>query len=117
MKKLIVVASLDVFLSGCGSKISPTPEVQNPQAKPTPVVSEVNYSLEQIQEANTREKCWSTINGTVYDLTDWIAEHPGGEKAIVRICGKDGTVAFQGQHGDQGSVAEILNGFKIGLLK
>lgn len=45
MKKSIVV-SLALFLAGCGSNLPSNPEVQNPQTQPTPVVTQVTYSLE-----------------------------------------------------------------------
>ena len=119
MKKMILLGGLVLFLAGCGSTAS-KPQVVSPQpeATTTPVVTEQKtYTLEEVAAANNKTKCWSVINGTVYDLTAWISEHPGGEKRILSICGKDGTAAFDGQHGGQSSIMEILNGFKIGTLQ
>jgi hypothetical protein len=56
------------------------------------------------------------INGGVYDLTAWISKHPGGERAILSICGKDGSAAFNDQHGGQRRPANELSGFKIGTI-
>ncbi|MES2135302.1 MAG: cytochrome b5-like heme/steroid binding domain-containing protein [Patescibacteria group bacterium] len=64
----------------------------------------------------SRNDCWSTINGNVYDLTSWIPNHPGGEQAILQLCGKDGSAKFNGQHGGAAKQAGILAGFKIGIL-
>lgn len=64
---------------------------------------------------NSRSSCWSTINGNVYDLTSWIPKHPGGEKAILQLCGTDGSAKFNGQHGGAPKQAAILAGFKIGV--
>lgn len=64
----------------------------------------------------TKESCWSAIDGNVYDLTGWISMHPGGERAITSLCGKDGTAAFHAQHKDNKRQADTLAGFKIGSL-
>lgn len=60
--------------------------------------------------------CYTSIRGSVYDLTAWIGKHPGGEQAILSICGKDGTSAFEGQHGGQPRPEHELDGFRIGAL-
>jgi cytochrome b involved in lipid metabolism len=65
---------------------------------------------------NLRSSCWSAINGSVYDLTSWIPNHPGGERAILSLCGTDGSDAYNGQHGGSSRTATILGGFKLGAL-
>ncbi len=69
-----------------------------------------------IAQHNTRASCWSSINGNVYDLTSWIPNHPGGEQAILQLCGTDGSAKFNGKHGGAAKQAGILAGFKIGFL-
>lgn len=117
MKKLIILGSLVLALSGCGTTMPATPVEKDQNSAPVPIVTEQSYTLEQVQSGNTREKCWTIISGNVYDLTTWISEHPGGERMILGICGKDGTAAFEKQHGGQAAVQEILKDFKIGILK
>lgn len=76
------------------------------------------YSLADVAAHKDGTSCWTAINGEVYDLTSWIAQHPGGEGAILSICGKDGSDAFNNQHGGQGKPEAALATFKIGgLLK
>ena len=60
--------------------------------------------------------CWSAIDGSVYDLTDWIGKHPGGATVIKAICGKDGSASFNGQHAGQKRPADFLASYKIGEL-
>jgi cytochrome b involved in lipid metabolism len=60
--------------------------------------------------------CWSIIDGNVYDLSSWISQHPGGEQAILSLCGKDGSAIFHGQHGDAQKQADILATMKIGVF-
>lgn len=75
------------------------------------------YTLAQISSHNSRTSCWSAINGNVYDLTSWVDSHPGGALTILTICGKDGSPFFNAQHGGKNKPANILAGFKIGVLK
>lgn len=94
------------------------------QTKPTASVQEVSgdaaqtaYSAEDVAEHNTSSDCWAIINSGVYDLTSWISRHPGGERAIEGLCGKDGSAAFNGQHGGGASQEAILVELKVGVLK
>ncbi len=80
-------------------------------------VGEKSYSLAEVITHNSKESCWSTVSGKVYDLTSWISKHPGGEGAIFSICGKDGTDNFLGKHGGDEKPEAKLATFYIGLLK
>ncbi len=75
------------------------------------------YTLTQVGAHGSRSSCWSAINGNVYDLTSWVDSHPGGALTILTICGKDGSPFFNAQHGGKNKPANILAGFKIGVLK
>jgi cytochrome b involved in lipid metabolism len=74
------------------------------------------YTLADVAQHSGSSSCWTTINGNVYDLTSWISEHPGGEGPILSICGRDGTQAFDGQHGSDPRAQGMLATFKIGVL-
>lgn len=73
-------------------------------------------TLSDIAQHDSKKSCWSAVNGNVYDLTSWIPNHPGGEQAILSMCGKDGSNAYNAQHGGRAKQAAILAGFKIGVL-
>lgn len=75
-----------------------------------------SYTLAQVAEHGETNGCWTSINGAVYDLNAWIAKHPGGDKNILMICGKDGSSAFDNQHGGERKPEKILAGFQIGTL-
>ncbi len=99
-----------------GGSVSPTP-ASTPSPAPLPVsAGPTSYTFSQVQSHNGVGNCWSAINGKVYDLTSWIASHPGGEGAILSICGKDGSSAFNNQHGGSNKTANVLKEFEIGLL-
>jgi cytochrome b involved in lipid metabolism len=80
------------------------------------LAASAGYTLAQVAKHNSATSCWTAINGNVYDLTDWISQHPGGESAILTICGKDGSSAFDGQHGNDPRAQNELANFKIGPL-
>lgn len=86
---------------------------QNPT---TPSSSAKSYTMETVATHNTQSDCWTTINGSVYNVTSWISKHPGGAGAIIGLCGKDGSSAFNGQHGGDRRPASELASFKIGAL-
>ncbi len=82
----------------------------------TQTSSEKVFTLTQVATHNTEADCYSAINGKVYDLTAWINKHPGGDRAILSICGKDGSAAFDGEHGGESRPEKILLGFEVGTL-
>lgn len=74
------------------------------------------YTLTDISTHKDATSCFTAINGSVYDVTSWIDQHPGGREAILYICGKDGSAAFNTQHGDQTKPEQELKKFFIGKL-
>ena len=75
------------------------------------------YTLADVASHKTPSNCWTAVNGKVYDLTAWIARHPGGEMPIEGMCGVDATSKFAAQHGGQVKPENVLGGFYIGNLK
>lgn len=76
-----------------------------------------SYTAAQVAKHASPTNCWTSITGSVYNLTTWISRHPGGSGAITMLCGKDGTSAFNGEHRGNSGVASTLQQFKIGVLK
>lgn len=103
--------------SGPDTSVRPT---TGPDGKPlttTPTSpAAAAYTLADVARHATATDCWAAVNGGVYDLTAWIAEHPGGREAIIGLCGKDGSAAFNRQHGGKQGPANELATFKIGTL-
>lgn len=60
------------------------------------------YTLAEVATHNSAEDCWTIINGTVYNMTNYIARHPGGS-VIVDACGQDGTLLFTSRIDDSGN--------------
>lgn len=75
-----------------------------------------SYTLAEVAKHNTQQDCWAAIDGSVYNLTDWISQHPGGADKIIPLCGTDATAAFRGQHNTQAQPNQMLATFKVGEL-
>lgn len=82
----------------------------------TPVVTLPTFTMAQVATHSTQNDCHSVVSGSVYNLTAWIAQHPGGASAIIGMCGKDGTASFMSQHAGQNNPVNRLAAFKIGTL-
>ena len=53
---------------------------------------------DEVAKHNSRESCWVVIGGQVYDVTNFIDDHPGGAKSILQYGGKDGTEEYELLH-------------------
>ncbi|PBP28447.1 FMN-dependent dehydrogenase [Diplocarpon rosae] len=53
---------------------------------------------EDIAKHNSRESCWVIVHGKAYDVTDFLPEHPGGSKIILKYAGKDATEEYEPIH-------------------
>ena len=73
------------------------------------------YDASEVAKHNNVNDCWIIVDGKVYDITDYIFDHPGGE-SILANAGGDSTV---GVHGPQHppSMWDVLKLYYIGDLK
>lgn len=70
------------------------------------------YTREEIAKHNKEDDVWIIVDGKVYDVTDYVPEHAGGD-AILNHAGGDSTVGFKGpQH--PASVWDVLALYHIG---
>ncbi len=78
--------------------------------------SKQHLSIDQIAQHCTRDNLWLVIDDVVYDLTSYVAQHPGGD-AILRNAGKDASAGFHSVPAHryvQGLIKTILEENKIG---
>ena len=57
-----------------------------------------SFTLEEVAQHKTDKDCWVVVNGKVLDVTDFMADHPGGKKAIMLFAGKDASEEFNMLH-------------------
>ncbi|KAJ4416754.1 hypothetical protein N0V82_006565 [Gnomoniopsis sp. IMI 355080] len=51
-----------------------------------------------VAKHSSREDCWVIVHGKAYDVTEFLPEHPGGPKIILKYAGKDATEEFDPIH-------------------
>jgi cytochrome b involved in lipid metabolism len=98
---------------------SPSPTASataTPTQSPTPTQTAAALTLSEVAKRNTQSECWVVIDGGVYDLTDWIRQHPGGSGSIRSLCGTDGTAQFTSQHGGEARPSSTLERYYLGPL-
>ena len=79
----------------------------------------ITLDMQEISKHNSASDCWLLINNKVYNVTSFIAVHPGGASAIVRHCGQESTQAFNTKdvgRPHSASAASMLNSYYIGDL-
>ena len=54
--------------------------------------------LQELSAHNNHHDCWTAIDGSVYDITEYIDEHPGGKHIILTAGGVDATILFHTNH-------------------
>ena len=108
MRRIAIIA-MTLALSGALIGVGIGPASAATKKKP--------YSMTEVRAHNKSSDCWTVINKKVYNLTKWVAQHPGGAGAITRLCGTDGTRAFTGKHGGQGGPTSQLAKYQIGVLR
>ena len=52
----------------------------------------------EVAKHDNVDSCWVIIHGRVYDITDFLPEHPGGSKVILKYAGKDATETYEPIH-------------------
>ncbi|KZV88556.1 hypothetical protein EXIGLDRAFT_563744, partial [Exidia glandulosa HHB12029] len=55
-------------------------------------------SSSPVAKHNSRESCWVVIAGRVYDVTQFLDEHPGGASVILKYAGRDATAEYEELH-------------------
>lgn len=74
------------------------------------------YTAEEIARHNHNEDLWLVIHGSVYNLTKFYKEHPGGEEVLLQLAGKNGSKCFDSiGHSDEAIM--LRDTFKIGELQ
>ncbi|GAB1318859.1 Cytochrome b2, mitochondrial precursor [Madurella fahalii] len=52
----------------------------------------------EVAKHNKPNDCWVIVHGRAYDVTEFLPEHPGGSKIILKYAGKDATEEFDPIH-------------------
>ncbi|EHA54913.1 hypothetical protein MCOR27_011752 [Pyricularia oryzae] len=52
----------------------------------------------EVAKHDSSQSCWVIVHGKAYDVTEFLPEHPGGAKIILKYAGKDATEEFDPIH-------------------
>nr|AAQ10731.1 delta-6-fatty acid desaturase [Anemone leveillei] len=74
-----------------------------------------SISSDDLRSHNKPGDVWISIQGKIYDVTEWGKDHPGGEGPLLNLAGQDVTDAFVAFH--PGSAWKNLDKFHIGYLQ
>ncbi|BFZ56204.1 fatty acid alpha-hydroxylase [Savitreella phatthalungensis] len=75
---------------------------------------------DELNKHNTAKSCWVTMDSTdrVYDVTEFLDDHPGGGELILEYAGKDirGPMEDPVSHSHSDGAFDILEEYCIGVL-
>ncbi|KAG7344180.1 flavocytochrome c [Nitzschia inconspicua] len=72
-------------------------------------------SMEEVAKHASPGDCWVALYGTVYDLSTFAEQHPGGARTILSLAGTDGTKIFDNIHSPH--MLDILKDRIVGILE
>jgi cytochrome b involved in lipid metabolism len=114
--------NIDNNSSQLSMPVTPTEEIsmQTDAEQAEPITPQ-----EVAQHASAND-CWTIIDGTVYDITQYVPRHPGGNE-ILQACGTDGSSLFKTRKTQEGesvgsgtphssNASQQLEAFKIGVV-
>ena len=52
----------------------------------------------EVAKHDSKDSCWVIVHGKAYDVTEFLPEHPGGSKIILKYAGRDATEEFEPIH-------------------
>ena len=73
----------------------------------------------EVSAHNSAESCYVTLDGKVYDVTDFLDDHPGGADLILEYAGKGVKFIMEDEvsHSHSSAAYEILDESLIGFLE
>lgn len=77
------------------------------------------YTLEEVARHDAAEDCWVAIDGSVYDLTEYLPRHPAAPEVLSEWCGLEATEGMRTKgrnrrHSDR--AWRLLERYRIGIL-
>ncbi|KAF3391513.1 NADH-cytochrome b5 reductase 1 [Penicillium rolfsii] len=74
------------------------------------------YTAADLALHKTKTDLWIAVHGKVYDVTNYVRDHPGGADVLCDVAGTDATAAYE-DVGHSEDADEILKTYLIGTLQ
>jgi len=73
---------------------------------------------EDLSKHTSQTDCWVSFNGKVFNISSFLADHPGGDALLLQYAGKDLGDAMDNpdEHTHSKSAYEMLDEFQIGII-
>ena len=78
---------------------NPTPEATDQEVGDNE--TSAGITIAQVAMHSTEDDCWTIVDGNVYNTTEYVPRHPGGDE-ILLVCGKDGSSLFNQRQTEDG---------------
>jgi L-lactate dehydrogenase (cytochrome) len=101
----VLTATFASIAAATASYMFIQPNLANDEASNAVPTREI--SVDEFIKHNSADDCWITVNGNVYDLTDFISMHPGGTTPLIQNAGHDATVLYNKIH-PKGTIENFL---------
>eukprot|EP00743_Colponemidia_sp_Colp-15_P013364 GILK01015501.1.p1 GENE.GILK01015501.1~~GILK01015501.1.p1 ORF type:complete len:122 (+),score=27.74 GILK01015501.1:31-366(+) len=74
------------------------------------------FTAEEVAAHKKSTDCWIIIDGVVYNVTSFLASHPGGKRTILDMAGKDATTKFRALHNPEETLRKYGQDLIVGRL-
>jgi fatty acid desaturase/predicted heme/steroid binding protein len=78
--------------------------------------SNAKITASVLASKTTIKECWIAYEGNVYDVTHWLAKHPGGIRTIMTASGQDATSVMKSMHTPEVLMSQMKRLRKVGVL-
>ncbi|KAF3439814.1 hypothetical protein FNV43_RR18092 [Rhamnella rubrinervis] len=73
------------------------------------------FHFDEVAKHNHKKDCWLIISGKVYDVTNFLDEHPGGDEVLLLAAEKDATEDFE-DVGHSDNARSMMEQYYIGKV-
>jgi len=56
------------------------------------------FTRKEVAQHNKEDDCWIIVDDEVFDMTKFLADHPGGKKVVLNVAGQDASKEFAAMH-------------------
>jgi len=89
-----------------------------PEVVPKPIQNSVLstiFTMDEVRKHCSKNDAWLVIDDCVYDITQFVEKHPGGDSIIIGL-GKDATNSFRKLKHSQNAI-NLLTHYQIGIVE